>query len=47
MLLGVTHGRCKGEVHIVVPEPQCLLGKWQFLSAGGHLGQPLMRSRGV
>src|SRR6266851_219695 len=25
MLLGVTHGRCKSEVHIVVPEPQRFL----------------------
>src|SRR5713101_4900363 len=46
MLLGVTHGRCKGEVHIVVPEPQRFLGKGQFLCGGRHLGQPLCGQEG-
>src|ERR1700675_1766169 len=46
MLLGVTHSGCKGEVHIVVPEPQSFLGEGQFFCGGWHLGQPLRGQEG-
>ena len=41
MLLGITHRRSKGQVHLVVPKPQGFLREWLFLRAGRHLRQPL------